>query len=69
MNYSLDGQESVPLPVVVQAQDGSFVGSIVGSVILPNLSDGSHSITVFGDLEANGPNIAQATVDFTVQGS
>lgn len=69
MNYSLDGQESLPLPVVVQTRDGSLVGSIVGSVTLPNLSDGSHNITVFGDLKANGPNLAQATVYFTVQGS
>jgi hypothetical protein len=68
MNYSLDGQERLPLPVVVQPQEG-FVGVITGSLTLPNLSDGSHSITVFGDLEANGPNLAQATVYFTVQGS
>jgi hypothetical protein len=66
MNYSLDGQESLPFPVVVQAQAGTFIGVINGSVTLPQLSEGSHSITVFGDLEANGPHLAQATVYFTV---
>ncbi|HEX9862256.1 MAG TPA: hypothetical protein VGB11_03125 [Candidatus Bathyarchaeia archaeon] len=69
MKYSLDGQESLPLPAVVQTRNGSLVGSIVGSVTLSNLSDGSHSVTVFGDLEANGSNLAQDTVYFTVQGS
>ena len=70
MNYSLDGQESLPLPVVVQPLgEYQFAGVITGSVTLPNLSDGSHSITVFADLEANGPNLAQETVYFTVQGS
>ena len=50
MNYSLDGQESLPLPVVVQALTGNpFAVAITGSVTLPKLSDGSHSITVFGD--------------------
>jgi hypothetical protein len=68
MNYSLDGQESLPLPIVVQALDSPLVGSVVGSVTLPNLSDGSHSITVFGDIEANGrSDLAQATVYFTIQ--
>jgi hypothetical protein len=70
MNYSLDGQESLPLPVVVHPEAGlPPVGVITGSATLPKLSYGSHSITVFGDLEANGPNLAQATVYFTVQGS
>ena len=68
MNYSLDGQETLPLPVVVQALTGNpFAVAFTGSVTLPNLSDGSHSITVFADLEANGPNLAQDTVYFTVQ--
>lgn len=71
MNYSLDGQENLPIPIVIkQEQDRiSFVGEITGSVTLLQLSEGSHSITVFGDLEANGPHLAQATVYFTIHGS
>jgi hypothetical protein len=69
MTYSLDGQQArLPLPVVVQPQEG-FGGVIIGSVTLPNLSVGTHNITVYGDLEANGQNLAQDTVSFTVQGS
>jgi hypothetical protein len=72
MNYSLDGQDSVPIPVLVQprALDDQYIGVISGLVALPKLSEGSHSITVFGDIEANGrSDLAQATVNFTIQGS
>jgi hypothetical protein len=72
MNYSLDGQNGVPIPVVfqVRAPDDQYMGVITGLVALPKLSDGSHSITVFGNLEVSGrPDLAQATVYFTVQGS
>ena len=68
MTYSLDGQASLPLPVVAQPQ-GFMAQTFYGVITLPELSDGSHSITVFGDLEANGQNLAQDTVFFTVQGN
>jgi hypothetical protein len=68
MTYSLDGQERLPIPIEIQPSHPglTFVGVINGSVTLPQLSEGSHSITVFGDLEANGPHLAHATVYFTV---
>jgi len=68
MTYSLDGQERLPIPIEIRPSHPglTFVGVINGSVTLPQLSEGSHSITVFGDLEANGPHLAQATVYFTV---
>ena len=68
MTYSLDGQERLPIPIETQPSGPglTFVGVIKGSVTLTQLSEGSHSITVFGDLEANGPHLAQATVYFTV---
>jgi hypothetical protein len=72
MNYSLDGQANVPIPVSVQARsmDDQYMGVIDGFVTLPKLSEGSHRITVFGDIEANGrSDLAQATVYFTIQGS
>ena len=54
-----------PTPVV-SAMNTQYMGIIIGLVTLPKLSDGSHSITAFGDLEANGvPYLAQATVYFT----
>ena len=70
MNYSLDGQDNIPIPVSVKARslDDQYMGVISGLVTLPKLSEGSHSITVFGDIEANGrPDLAQATVYFTIQ--
>jgi hypothetical protein len=66
MTYSLDGQERLPIPTETQPSSPGFTGVIKGSVALPRLSEGSHNITVFGDLEANGPHLAQATVYFTV---
>jgi hypothetical protein len=68
MTYSLDGQERLPIPIETKPSGPglNFVGVFNGSVTLPQLSEGSHSITVFGDLEANGPHLAQATVYFTV---
>jgi hypothetical protein len=68
MTYSLDGQERLPLPVVA-AQLQGFAETFYGVITLPELSVGLHSITVFGDLEANGQNLAQDTVSFSVQGS
>jgi hypothetical protein len=68
LTYSLDGQESLPFPIVIkQGHDWDlFTGVITGSITLPHLSEGSHSITVFGDLEAISPHLAQATVYFTI---
>jgi hypothetical protein len=68
VTYSLDGQERLPIPIEIgPAHPGDpFIGAFNGSVPLTQLSEGSHSITVFGDLEANGPHLAQATFYFTV---
>jgi hypothetical protein len=69
MNYSIDGQESLLLPITEQArsQNDQYMGLVVGSVELQKLSNGSHDITVFGDLKANGVNyLAQAQVYFTI---
>lgn len=68
MNYSLDGQKPVPFPIETQpAYPGDlWIAAINGSVTLSPLSEGSHCITVFGDLEANGPHQTQTTVYFTV---
>ena len=68
LNYSLDGQERIPIPSQTHPAhpNDPFIGAINASVILPELSEGSHSITVFGDLEANGPHLAQAAIYFTI---
>jgi len=69
MSYSVDGQEKTPVNVEYkQAHDWDpFTGVINGSVILPPLNSGAHSITVFGNLEVNGAHLAQVTVYFTLQ--
>jgi cytoskeletal protein RodZ len=66
MYYSVDGQEKKA--VNVEARNANtFAGTFTGSLVLPPLDSGEHSVTVFGDLEANGSHLAQVTVDFTVQ--
>jgi hypothetical protein len=71
MNYSIDGQEPIALPVIVVPDAHAplpMFGEIItnGKIVLPQLSDGSHRIIVYADLEASGPHLAQATVYFTV---
>ncbi len=69
MNYSLDGQESLPFPVIEQPRslNDQYVGIITGTINLQKLSEGSHNITVFGDLKANDlDHLAQAKVYFTI---
>jgi hypothetical protein len=65
MAYSIDGQERVPFPAVVQQLHDwdMFFGKISGSAALPALSSGSHHLTVYGTLSGVS---AQATVTFTV---
>jgi hypothetical protein len=66
VNYSLDGHEPLPITIETQPPSGHIYVEVNGTVTLSQLSEGSHSITVFGDLEANGSHLAQATVYFTV---
>lgn len=65
-NYSLDGHEPLPITVETPQPSGHAFVEVNGTVTLSQLSEGSHSITVFGNLEANGSHLAQATVYFTV---
>ncbi len=65
-NYSLDGHEPLPIPIEAQPPSGHVFVAVNGTVTLSQLSEGSHSITVFGDLEANGSHQAQATVNFSI---
>jgi hypothetical protein len=70
MNYSIDGQETLPLPVVDQPRSPNdpYVGVVTGAIALPELSDGTHNVVVFGDLRANDlDHLAQATVYFTIE--
>ncbi len=66
VNYSLDGHEPLPITIETQPPSGHAFVQVNGTVTLSQLSEGSHSITVFGDLEANGSHRAQATVDFSI---
>jgi hypothetical protein len=47
VTYSLDEKANVTVPLVFQGQDQSFQVTITGSVGLPTLSEGSHSVTVY----------------------
>ncbi len=69
MNYSIDGQESFPFPIIEQPRspNDQYVGIITGTITLQKLTEGSHSITVFGDLKANDlDHLSQAKVYFTI---
>lgn len=47
MTYSLDGTYNGTIPIVIQSRNNSFVATITGSVTLPILPYGSHSVTVY----------------------
>lgn len=49
MTYSLDGKANVTVPLVIQGHDRSFQATITGSVTLPELPEGSHSVTVYSE--------------------
>ena len=69
MNYSIDGQESLPFPVIEQPRslNDPYVGIITETITLQKLSEGSHNITVFANLKANDlDHLAQAKVYFTI---
>jgi uncharacterized protein (UPF0333 family) len=65
-NYSLDGHEPLPITIETQPPSGHAFVKVNGTATLSQLSEGSHSITVFGDIEANGSHLAQATVYCTI---
>jgi hypothetical protein len=67
VNYSLDGRKPLPITIETQPPSGHAFVRVNGTATLSQLSEGSHSITVFGDLEANGSHPAQATVYFTIR--
>jgi hypothetical protein len=47
VTYSLDEKANVTVPLVFQGHDRSFQVTITGSLALPTLSEGSHSVTVY----------------------
>lgn len=50
MNYSIDGQSNQTIPLTTQYPRGSFmIVGHTGSVDLPSLPEGSHSITVYAE--------------------
>jgi hypothetical protein len=70
MNCSIDGQETIPFPVIDQPRslNDPYVGIITGTINLPKLLNGTHNITVFGDLKANElDHLAHASVYFTIE--
>lgn len=73
MDYSLDRKTNVPIPLLINHHENSFQATITGSVSLPELSEGSHSITVYAkyDLATTPPHSAtdNVTVYFTIDSS
>ena len=51
MAYSLDGGENVTIPVVIDGHNMSFQITVSGSALLPKLSEGSHSVTVYSEID------------------
>jgi hypothetical protein len=52
-SYSLDGRENVTVPFSTESHEKSFQITMEGFVALPLLTEGSHSITVYQEVEAN----------------
>jgi len=50
MTYSLDGEENVTIPVVVEGHYMSFQVTVSGSAVLPELSEGFHRVTVCSEV-------------------
>ncbi len=68
ISYSLDGQTAVPISTQLrQMHDWDPIGGFTSTVTLPPLTSGSHTITVNGNLEADGDHIAQVIINFTIQ--
>jgi len=65
MTYSLDGKSNVTIPLVIQGHDLSFQAAITGSVTLPELAEGSHSIVVYAN-DTAGNMGASETSFFTI---
>jgi hypothetical protein len=70
LNYSVDGQKPISMVITTPATTGNN-GYYNSAVILPELSEGSHSMTVFGDLEitdspSQGNYLANDTAYFTI---
>jgi hypothetical protein len=51
MAYRLDGGENVTMPVIVEGHYMSFQVTVSGSALLPKLSEGSHSVTVYSEID------------------
>ena len=77
MTYSLDGEENVTIPVVVEGHYMSFHVTVSGSALLPKLSEGFHKVTVYSEIDfynigVNGIShpkyvtVDQNTVYFTI---
>jgi hypothetical protein len=66
LNYSLDGQEDVPIPFVYPSSYGPGY-YLSGNIALSGLPDGIHSLVVRGETTIGAENKDfNATVPFTV---
>jgi len=71
MTYSMDGTENKTLPTRSFTRDNSFLKQILGSTNLPNLTHGTHNITVYAKYTINNKTIGNenSTVHFTINGN
>jgi len=50
----LDGKANVTVSLVIQGHDQSFQVTIKGSVVLPEIPEGSHNVTVYSEYALHG---------------
>lgn len=57
MTYNLDAENNVSLPITIQQRNPNdpFVGIITGFALLPELSEGTHNITVYATCYRTDP--------------
>lgn len=66
LNYSLNGGYESPIPLVAEfPSELHFVNNLTGSVALPELSDGPHSITINVLCSLNKPGSPDSTTNYT----
>jgi hypothetical protein len=68
MNYSVDGEGNVSIPLISQFGIQPFFVLVTGSSILPELPEGSYNITVFEEVRWSGRLFGSenATAYFTI---
>jgi hypothetical protein len=54
LNYSLDGQTAIPVALTEPSEISHLPYPVYGNAMLTNLSDGNHTLTIYGETAVGG---------------